>query len=166
MSLRRHREPDAVRPSSSQENEAKRTESLAQERTVSHVAAENQFCITSESEEPARKSSQESSSAVHRMEISSEASTAEGASSCDDKIQVAKSPYTTLFENWVPPQHEFCQSEIDDEEWLFGAQPKRGQDSKRRKTTDVSCCRTTTLSHQAYLLPEADIYALPFTVPF
>lgn len=146
-----------------------------------------------ESEKLATKSGQESTSAVERMEICSQTRTAEGTSSCENmttsvvermeicsqtrtaegtnacenKIQGAESPHTRLIENWVPPQFELCESEIDDEEWLFEAQRKLRGGSKRHKSTDdISCCRSSTLRHQAYLLPEADIYALPFTVPF
>jgi hypothetical protein len=199
LSFRKHKEPDAGRPRSSQEDVTRRAESLAQERTVlGHVPIENQFFgsneeIATESEKLAPKSGKESisavermkicsqaitpdgtsscenmtTSAVERMEICSQTRTAEGTNACENKIQGAESPHTTLIENWVPSQFELCQSEIDDEEWLFGAQRKWRDGSKRHKTADdVSCCRSSTLRHQAYLLPEADIYALPFTVPF
>lgn len=145
------------------------SEKLAPKRDQESTSAMErmEICSQTRTAEGTSLCENKTTSAVEQMEICSETRTAEGTSSCENKIQGAESPHSTLIENWVPPQFELCQSEIDDEEWLFGAQGKRRDGSKRHKTAnDVSCCRSSTWRHQACLLPEADIYALPFTVPF
>ncbi|KAL8514768.1 hypothetical protein ACS0TY_013738 [Phlomoides rotata] len=80
--------------------------------------------------------------------------------------------YKNLTENWVPPQlQNGCFSLDDDNDWLFPS--KNGslhQPEKRQicRVDSISSCssRSSTLWPVATYLPEVDVFALPFTVPF
>jgi hypothetical protein len=83
------------------------------------------------------------------------------------KIQRKESPFTALVENWVPPSLQHERNDFDDEEWLFRPKQKDRHGSERFKAANnVSCSGSRTLWPHAHYLPEADIYALPFTGPF
>lgn len=171
LSLRKHKEPDSGRPKSAKEDNTGLAESSVQESTFSaHVPTESQLCYTNpetntEPEKIVPKSGQELSS--QRIETCSQTRTGKETSSFENDFQRTESLYMTLTENWVPPQLDFCQNDIDDEEWLFGTRQQHNFQSERRKFgNEVSCCRSSTLWPQAQLLPEADINALPYTIPF
>ncbi|XAR64210.1 hypothetical protein NMG60_11024466 [Bertholletia excelsa] len=81
------------------------------------------------------------------------------------KIQKAESLYHELVESWVPPALETLQMDLDEEDWLF--QSKRRTDGERPKTCgDAACASSGSMWPQATYLAEADVYALPFAVPF
>lgn len=83
------------------------------------------------------------------------------------KIQRIESPYKALIEHWVPPSLQHERNDFDDEEWLFRPKQKDRHGSERFKAgNNVSCSGSHALWPHAHYLPEADIYALPFTVPF
>lgn len=70
--------------------------------------------------------------------------------------------YTALIGDWVPIPLQPDDSE--DLEWLFEAK-HQGNSTKRLKASDdVLCCQN--LWPSARYLQGADIYALPFTIPF
>lgn len=72
-----------------------------------------------------------------------------------------------LIQNLVPPALPSDLSNIDDDEWLFGRKHSDGAVEKRFKaSSDVSCCGSSASWPHAQYLAEADIYALPYTVPF
>ncbi|XP_057794874.1 uncharacterized protein LOC131011111 [Salvia miltiorrhiza] len=76
--------------------------------------------------------------------------------------------YQNLIENWVPPQmHDGCVDN-GDEDWLFGGKSKLEPSEKRRVCRDdsIPCSNTLSLWPCAQYLPEVDLFALPFTVPF
>ncbi|KAL2457820.1 hypothetical protein Fot_19542 [Forsythia ovata] len=76
--------------------------------------------------------------------------------------------YRSLFENWAPPQLQ-AQHTSPDEEWLVrGKNQDVHVESKLKPCNDPisSCSSTSVLGPRARYLHEADVYALPFTVPF
>lgn len=84
------------------------------------------------------------------------------------KIQKADILYQSLM-NSLSSVPLVLQPEIveDDEDWLFGSKQQR-QEPKLKSSDDITCRQSSSsnLWPQAQLLPEADIFALPFTVPF
>lgn len=76
--------------------------------------------------------------------------------------------YRNLIENWVPPQMNELLAETGDEDWLFGSKTKKAEGSETRRICrdeSVSSC-SASLWPRAQYLPEVDLYALPYTVPF
>ncbi|KAL6995864.1 hypothetical protein U1Q18_005998 [Sarracenia purpurea var. burkii] len=91
-----------------------------------------------------------------------------GSTSSENGNRVLSSLYEDLVENWVPPLLSMEeQKDIEELEWLF--QRKKGPDREKRSiaSCDVLCgTESSTLWPRAQYLPEAGLYALPFTVPF
>ncbi|GLU04602.1 hypothetical protein SLE2022_217400 [Rubroshorea leprosula] len=83
----------------------------------------------------------------------------------DGKLQRAALRYKDLIEDWVPP---LPQQELDDDgqEWLFGTKAQERPATRYETVHDFSCQGSISLWPHANYLPEAQIYALPFTVPF
>ncbi|CAA2990317.1 Hypothetical predicted protein, partial [Olea europaea subsp. europaea] len=73
-----------------------------------------------------------------------------------------------LFENWDPQQLQAVLPNPDDEDWLFQEKSQNIHSDKRHESchNSIFIPRSSTLWPQAQFLSEADIYALPFTVPF
>ncbi|KAE8010651.1 hypothetical protein FH972_007004 [Carpinus fangiana] len=77
------------------------------------------------------------------------------------------SPLRYLIQNWVPPPIQSECFESDDLEWLFESKQNGNQAVERYEVgTDGLYNQNSTPWPRASYLPEADIYALPFTVPF
>ncbi|CAL2274084.1 unnamed protein product [Prunus armeniaca] len=81
------------------------------------------------------------------------------------------SKYVELIENW--DQHPLLQSfpmDVDDQEWLFETKQNRSCRADERIFVSDSLSYGDSASwpcaRQLPQLPKADIYALPFTVPF
>ncbi|RZC44943.1 hypothetical protein C5167_037891 [Papaver somniferum] len=76
--------------------------------------------------------------------------------------------FRDLIENWVPPTLQLYRTDFDDQEWLFEVNPQRRHEAKRLKPSsiDIDSCRGSSGWPRACYLPAADIYALPYTVPF
>ncbi|XP_019054487.1 PREDICTED: glutamic acid-rich protein-like isoform X2 [Nelumbo nucifera] len=84
-----------------------------------------------------------------------------------DKIKKELQKYRDLVENWVPPPIQREYAEFDDQDWLFEVKPHGRHEAKRVKVDSDSLCRgSSDLWPQACYLPEVDVYALPYTVPF
>lgn len=82
------------------------------------------------------------------------------------RTKMKESPYKALVENWVPPSLQY-EGNDDDEEWLFRPKQKDRHGSERFEAgNNVSCGGNHTLWPHANYLPQVDIYALPYTVPF
>lgn len=89
------------------------------------------------------------------------------ASSSYKKLKKASKLYRELITNWVPPTLESVLPDSDDQEWLFGGKrQKREWEQRLKGSDDVSCCGSYVLQPHARYLPEVDIYALPYTIPF
>jgi len=53
-----------------------------------------------------------------------------------------------------------------DQDWLFSSVPKETRPLSKKQKTDAFQCSKSLLQPRAQYMPEADIYALPYTVPF
>lgn len=53
-----------------------------------------------------------------------------------------------------------------DQDWLFSSVPKETMPISKKQKTDAFQCSKSLLQPRAQYMPEADIYALPYTVPF
>lgn len=140
-------------------------ETLAQERTV---LGHKPLCHTNvqtktEPEQLNLKPGLELPLSVLETEIRTEKNTS-------SPLKKAESVYRTLIEDWVPeiPIHQFWQEDDEGHDWLFGSRKQQNkQESKRRKADlEESCWRSSTPWPQAQHLSEADMWALPYTVPF
>ncbi|CAI9116959.1 OLC1v1018258C1 [Oldenlandia corymbosa var. corymbosa] len=88
------------------------------------------------------------------------------------KMKKVADKYKSLIEDWTPP----CLLRDDDDEkgddWLFGSKNEattRPEKMLRAASTDMmmTCSGSSTLwPPRAQYLPEADVYALPYTIPF
>lgn len=75
--------------------------------------------------------------------------------------------YKELIGCWVPPALSKELTEVDDEEWLFGRKHQDERQGKKHKpSSDLSCRNSFMQCPRAQYLPQADIYALPYTLPF
>ncbi|KAI3922604.1 hypothetical protein MKX01_006293 [Papaver californicum] len=76
--------------------------------------------------------------------------------------------FRDLIENWVPPTLQLYRTDFDDQEWLFEMNPQRKHEAKRLKpsSNDIDSCCGSFGWPRAFYLPAADMYALPYTVPF
>lgn len=83
------------------------------------------------------------------------------------KLKRAVKRYGHLIENWTPPSRLGEHAEIDDEDWLFGRKHEGRQPEKKLRCSSEMSCSSSSLSWpRAHYLHDADIYALPYTVPF
>lgn len=68
-----------------------------------------------------------------------------------------------LIINCAPPSSHY---EFDDQDWLFQRKPKQKRvKEKGEVSNDMSCGTSALLPHAQYIV-DAELYALPFTVPF
>ncbi|KAL2468225.1 hypothetical protein Fot_51750 [Forsythia ovata] len=76
--------------------------------------------------------------------------------------------YNYLVENWVPSELHTLVNDKDDQEWLFQSKDKgvHPEKSFRSSGDGMSCSSSLALWPQSKYLPDADICALPFVVPF
>ncbi|KAK8478724.1 hypothetical protein V6N13_049300 [Hibiscus sabdariffa] len=85
----------------------------------------------------------------------------------DNKILKAAFQYKVLIEDWLPP---LLQPELNDydsgDDWLLPKKQLGKPAAKRSDDYDVLCAASSSSWPQAHYLPEAEIYALPYTVPF
>ncbi|CAA3021496.1 Hypothetical predicted protein [Olea europaea subsp. europaea] len=91
-----------------------------------------------------------------------------GASAALTPMQRLELQYKNLVENWVPPDLHTLANDLDDQEWLFQRKDKDVCAVKRiRSSADaISCSNSLALWPQSRYLPDADICALPYVVPF
>jgi hypothetical protein len=85
------------------------------------------------------------------------------------KMQRVGDKYTNLFENWTPPSQLVQCSDADDQDWLFARKNKQMQkqpDINNGVMHQISCSSSSSLWPSAQYLPGADIYCLPYTIPF
>ncbi|RVX03330.1 hypothetical protein CK203_019945 [Vitis vinifera] len=104
-----------------------------------------------------------STSKVPEIVVQNDANASKGSRSSKSKKQRAESRYKALVEDWVPPLLQAEQTDLDDQEWLFRKHGDR-HESKRHETINYDLCYGSW--PRAQYLPEADVYALPYTVPF
>ncbi|XP_062076573.1 uncharacterized protein LOC133781551 [Humulus lupulus] len=84
----------------------------------------------------------------------------------DDSIQRPDYLYRKLIEHWVLPKIDREHNDFEDE-WLIGPKQENRQESRIHEVANVvSCSMSSSLWPKAHYLPEADMFALPYTVPF
>ncbi|GMJ02732.1 hypothetical protein HRI_003942400 [Hibiscus trionum] len=87
-------------------------------------------------------------------------------SSKDKKVLKTALQYKTLIEDWLPP---VLQPELNDDDsgddWLLPKNPLVKPPAKSSDSNDVPCLSSTSWPRAQYL-QGAEIYALPYTVPF
>ncbi|XP_042479059.1 uncharacterized protein DDB_G0284459-like isoform X2 [Macadamia integrifolia] len=92
---------------------------------------------------------------------------AESSHRSSRKLKKIEAQYRELIENWVPPIIQSSLPDFDDQEWLLATQSKTEREAKRFKPSNDGVRQgSSSLWPQACYLPEAAIYALPYTVPF
>ncbi|GMJ01553.1 hypothetical protein HRI_003824400 [Hibiscus trionum] len=75
--------------------------------------------------------------------------------------------FKNLVEDWFVPTLQSELTSFGDEDWLFQKKQNLNSEIKSSKDGNVSLCQMNSTScPHARFLPEADLYALPFTVPF
>ncbi|KAL3592998.1 hypothetical protein D5086_011638 [Populus alba] len=86
--------------------------------------------------------------------------------SYDKETRTAESLYQDLIAN-LEESFQFELNNLVDQEWLFGTTKQDRHGYKRLKVChDVSCHADSTTRLRAQYLPEADVYGLPYTIPF
>lgn len=79
--------------------------------------------------------------------------------------------YTDLIENFIPPIQHLGSTDAndDDQDWLFGRKHEQEPmqlDKIGTVDSQISCYSSCSMWPLARHLPDADIYALPYTIPF
>ncbi|WMV27759.1 hypothetical protein MTR67_021144 [Solanum verrucosum] len=78
--------------------------------------------------------------------------------------------YKNLIENWLPPSLPSDNLDLDDDQsWLFQRKPKQARVEEKNigSSNDKTCGSCSSLwQPRAQYLPDVDLYALPYTVPF
>jgi hypothetical protein len=88
----------------------------------------------------------------------------------DEKKETSRE-YKNLFENWIPLPLQMVQTDFENEEWLARKHDSNGETKTTDPTKHVS--NTTSIADikqgiqpLAHYLPHAEIYALPYVLPF
>jgi hypothetical protein len=78
-----------------------------------------------------------------------------------------------LIENWVPLPLQMVPTDFENEGWLARKNDSNGETETTDPTKHVSSSSSTAaadikqgIQPLAYYLPHADIYALPYVLPF
>lgn len=75
--------------------------------------------------------------------------------------------YRELIVDWVPPPMELVSTEVADEEWLYRENVSGSKTTKTKHVSnDTGNGIYQGIQPHAHYLPDADIYALPYTLPF
>ncbi|XP_009772830.1 stress response protein NST1-like [Nicotiana sylvestris] len=78
--------------------------------------------------------------------------------------------YRNLIENWLPPSLQTEHLDVDGEAWLFQRKPKHTRVGEKsavsKEVSNDSTCGSSALWPRAQYIHDAELYALPFTVPF
>uniref|UniRef100_A0A5B7AWZ6 Uncharacterized protein n=1 Tax=Davidia involucrata TaxID=16924 RepID=A0A5B7AWZ6_DAVIN len=172
LPLQNHKPPDTLVSKGWPSSTSGRTDLPAQQKYgVTPGLSEGEFCSFSMGtdivlQDQTPRPDKEPSSTSGRTGIFAEddSQTASLSTLFENDMQRAESLYKDLAENWVLQSE---QTDFDDQEWLFGRkQGDRPVGDRFRPSNDLSCYGSSTLWPCAQYLPDADIYALPFTVPF
>ncbi|KAI4336761.1 hypothetical protein L6164_015247 [Bauhinia variegata] len=93
------------------------------------------------------------------------ASTFSGGKSLKNGSQSVVSVYNSIFQNWLPPPIKFEGSNFEDVDWLFPSE-LQGRSKQLKSSANGRCCSSPSLLPGAQCLPEVEIYALPYAIPF
>ncbi|OIV96307.1 hypothetical protein TanjilG_09734 [Lupinus angustifolius] len=86
----------------------------------------------------------------------------------DDEGMRMVSMYNSLIQNWIPPPATCIGFDSDGQDWLFRSeqQEERRASKTVKVVTATLSCSSSSLWPRAQYLPEVELYALPYTVPF
>ncbi|XVE56189.1 hypothetical protein DITRI_Ditri03aG0217800 [Diplodiscus trichospermus] len=99
-------------------------------------------------------------------ELREQISSSSGTFVYDNEMQKAALQYKTLIEDWMPLPLQVLQNDDEGDDWLFMKKQKAKPIAKMSEVhSDVTCASSTSFP-RAHFLPEAQIYALPYVVPF
>ncbi|GAV56716.1 hypothetical protein CFOL_v3_00258 [Cephalotus follicularis] len=165
LSLQKHRGPDVSLSKEQVCSTSGREEPLAQPKEV-QIPHQEQCCsIKTKSVKHTFEPSKELNCSVFAPNV---VETAFGM--YENEMKRAESQYKALIEDWVPPSNlQFKIDDLDDQEWLFGTKKQKWPDSRDvglKGGNHVLWPASATSRPLAQYLPEADIYALPYTIPF
>ncbi|XP_021668095.2 uncharacterized protein LOC110655906 isoform X2 [Hevea brasiliensis] len=160
LPLKRLRETDASVNGEQLCSTSGRSDSNLQQKKIIQMPVKGQ-CSAGNSNNCRRDLKRHENSAVHFVK------TASGMLSHRKEVQTAEALYKSLIEDWAPPALELEQTNFDDEEWLFQTKKQETRTSKRFKShPDEPRLESSTLWPSACYLHQADVYALPYTIPF
>ncbi|KAF8377803.1 hypothetical protein HHK36_031188 [Tetracentron sinense] len=140
-----------LRPSREQPSSTSRTKTVAQE--IAPRPCKEQHCSTSGRTE---------------ILVQEKAETFPASSFFgSDSLQI-ESQFRDLMENWVPPLMQIGRTEFDDQEWLFETNKQHRHSVTKifKARNDGSCNGNSSCWPSVCHLPEAELYVLPFTVPY
>ncbi|XP_007017860.2 PREDICTED: uncharacterized protein LOC18591588 [Theobroma cacao] len=90
-----------------------------------------------------------------------------GTSVFGNKMKKAALQYKTLLEDLMPLPLQLQNHDDYDDDWLFKSKQQGKHAGERSKVDDdVRCPTIATSCPRAHFLPDVEIYALPYTVPF
>ncbi|XP_061373286.1 uncharacterized protein LOC133315635 [Gastrolobium bilobum] len=86
----------------------------------------------------------------------------------EDESSRILSVYNSLFQNWVPPPLMCDGFKSMDQDWLLSSelQNERPVSKKAKHMNGALRCSSPSLWPRAQYLPEIELYALPYAVPF
>ncbi|XP_038718626.1 uncharacterized protein LOC120011553 [Tripterygium wilfordii] len=159
LTLRKHKEPDATVSGEQSCSTSGRAESNAQYEENTCTPDQKQWSCAKQSMARLDRVKCSGLVEVPGLDIRPK--------SYQNETQKVESLYRDLIEEWLPPPIQLDQESLDDQDWLFGVRRQNGNGSKRiAACQDVAQCLSPTLWPRAHYLPEADVFALPFIVPF
>ncbi|XP_038703429.1 uncharacterized protein LOC119999762 isoform X2 [Tripterygium wilfordii] len=160
LTLRKHKEPNAM--------DSGEQSCSTSGRADSHVQCKENTCVPDQKQwSSAKQSVARLDKEKSCLDLAEVPALDRRAKSYQNKMQKTESLYRNLIQEWLPPSIQLGQENLDDQDWLFGVKRENGNDSKGiAASQDVARCRSPTLWPCAHYLPEANIFALPFTVPF
>lgn len=87
--------------------------------------------------------------------------------SLDDRgLSRSEIKYRNLIENWVAPSFHSGCADLDDQDWLFGRKQLNCDAGNCKADYDGSTYGSPSPWPRMHYLPEVDMYALPYTVPY
>lgn len=105
---------------------------------------------------------------MHVKESIEHFETAGSSSLCASESLPVELQYRNLIKNWVPQPLRCEHADLDDQGWLFRTRKNhRCGVGTSKSSLDCSTFEGSSLwPPRACYLPEAEIYALPYTIPF
>ncbi|KAL5557843.1 hypothetical protein UlMin_034054 [Ulmus minor] len=134
---------------------------------VAETLPQDRIGFASNQPQPCQTQTETEKQAPITREVLQESSELVPQSRKSRKIQKAAAGCESLFGNWVPPPLQFEVNDCD-EDWLFVRKPQNQHKPEISSRVEklVSCSTASALWPQAQYIPEVEIYALPYAMPF
>ncbi|KAI4316960.1 hypothetical protein L6164_024881 [Bauhinia variegata] len=163
LPLRKQREPEA----SQQDDRLVSTSSSESFPRETNGSLPQQRCFTSaEIHQCVQDSKSEECKGLGRL-IQESAAAVSSGNSLENGSQSEASVYNSLFQSWVPPPIKFEGANSGNMDWLLGSELEERPISKKLKSAARGPhCSPQALWPRAQFLPEAEMYALPYAIPF